>query len=135
MGIGVNTMVFTLVNAVLLKPLAVPHGERIVVLNNSNLAHRDDSMRISYPDFRDYRARAASDEQCVLNERGNPPAPYHMEHATAGLFDMLRIRPVLGRGFLSTDDKPGAAPVLLLGYGVWKDRYSSSPRSSAVRCA
>jgi hypothetical protein len=39
MGIGVNTMVFTLVNAVLLKPLAVPHGERIVVLSNSNLAH------------------------------------------------------------------------------------------------
>jgi hypothetical protein len=52
MGIGVNTMVFTLVNAVLLKPLAVPHGERIVVLSNSNLAHNDDSMRISYPDFR-----------------------------------------------------------------------------------
>src|SRR6202453_3607997 len=135
MGIGVNTMVFTLVNAVLLKPLAVPHGERIVVLSNSNHAHSDDSMRISYPDFRDYRAHvssvesmeAASDEQGVLSERGNPPAPYHMEHATAGLFDMLHIRPVLGRGFLSTDDKPGAAPVLLLGHGVWKDRYGSSP--------
>ncbi|MGB6826412.1 MAG: ABC transporter permease, partial [Terracidiphilus sp.] len=135
MGIGVNTMVFTLVNAVLLKPLAVPHGERIVVLSNSNLLHSDDSMRISYPDFRDYRAQvssvesmeAASDEQGVLSERGNPPAPFHMERTTAGLFDMLHIRPVLGRGFLSTDDKPGAAPVLLLGYGVWKDRYSGSP--------
>jgi hypothetical protein len=83
MGIGVNTMVFTLVNAVLLKPLAVPHGERIVVLRNSNLAHNDDSMRISYPDFRDYRAQvssmesmeAASDEQGVLSESANPPAP------------------------------------------------------------
>jgi predicted permease len=135
MGIGVNTMVFTLVNAVLLKPLAVPHGERIVVLSNSNLLHNDDSMRISYPDFLDYRAQvstaesmeAASDEQSVLSERGNPPAPYHMEHATAGLFDMLHVRPILGRGFLSTDDKPGAAPVLLLSYGVWKDRYGSSP--------
>jgi predicted permease len=135
MGIGVNTMVFTLVNAVLLKPLAVPHGERIVVLSNSNLAHSDDSMRISYPDFRDYRAQAssvesmeaASDVQAVISEPGNPPAPYRMEHATAGLFDMLHTRPILGRGFLSTDDKPGAAPVLLLGYGVWKDRYGGSP--------
>jgi putative ABC transport system permease protein len=135
MGIGVNTMVFTLVNAVLLKPLAVPHGERIVVLSNSNLAQNDDSMRISYPDFLDYRSQvssveameAASDVQAVLSERGNPPAPYHMEHATAGLFDMLHIRPILGRGFLPTDDKPGAPPVLLLGYGIWKDRYSSSP--------
>jgi putative ABC transport system permease protein len=135
MGIGVNTMVFTLVNAVLLKPLAVPHGDRIVVISNSNLAHRDDSMRISYPDFLEYRAQvssmesmeAASDEQGVLSEHGNPPAPYHMEHATAGLFDMLHTRPILGRGFLPTDDKPGAAPVLLLGYGVWKDRYGSSP--------
>jgi putative ABC transport system permease protein len=70
---------------------------------------------------------AASDVQAVLSERGNPPAPYHMEHVTAGLFDMLHIRPILGRGFLSTDDKPGAPPVLLLGYGVWKDRYSGSP--------
>src|SRR5580658_10598250 len=95
MGIGVNTMVFTLVNAVLLKPLAVPHGERIVVLSNSNLAHGDDSMRISYPDFREYRTQvssvesmeAASDAQAVLSERGNPPAPYHVEHATTGLFD------------------------------------------------
>lgn len=135
MGIGVNTMVFTLVNAVLLKPLAVPHGDRIVVLSNSNLAHRDDSMRISYPDFRDYRAQmssvesmeAASDVQAVLSEHGTPPAPYHMEHATSGLFEMLHIRPVLGRGFLSSDDKPGAPPVLLLGYGVWKDRYGGSP--------
>ena len=135
MGIGVNTMVFTLVNAVLLKPLGVPHGERIVVLSNSNLAHGDDTMRISYPDFLDYRAQvtsaesmqAASDEQGVLSERGNPPAPYHLENATAGLFDMLYVRPILGRGFLPTDDKPGAAPVLLLGYGVWKDRYGSSP--------
>jgi predicted permease len=135
MGIGVNTMVFTLVNAVLLKPLAVPGGDRIVVLSNSNLAHSDDSMRISYPDFLDYRAQvsslesmeAASDEPGVLSERGNPPETYHLEHATAGLFDMLHTRPVLGRGFLPTDDKPGAAPVLLLGYGVWKDRYSSSP--------
>src|SRR5580658_7343204 len=135
MGIGVNTMVFTLVNAVLLKPLAVPGGDRIVVLSNSNLAHSDDSMRISYPDFLDYRAQvsslesmeAASDEPGVLSERGNPPETYHLEHATAGLFDMLHTRPILGRGFLPTDDKPGAAPVLLLGYGVWKARFGSSP--------
>ncbi len=135
MGIGVNTMVFTLVNAVLLKPLAVPHGERIVVLSNSNLAHNDDSMRLSYPDFLDYRAQASSiermeaanDVQAVLSERGNPPAPYHMEHATTGLFDMLHIRPILGRGFLPADGQPGAEPVLLLSYGVWKDRYGGSP--------
>ena len=124
LGIGLNTMVFTLVNAVLLKPLAVPHGERIVVLSNSNLAHNDDSMRISYPDFRDYRAQvssvesmeAASDVQAVLSERGNPPAPYHMEHATAGLFDMLHI-PVSATGL--EDARSQHLPGLVVSHEAW----------------
>ena len=50
-----------------------------------------------------------------------------MERASSGIFEMLHVHPALGRGFLPGDDKPGAAPVVLLGYGVWKDRYGSSP--------
>ena len=46
---------------------------------------------------------------------------------SSGIFEMLHIRPVLGRGFLPDDDKAGAAPVVVLGYGIWKDRYASSP--------
>ncbi len=135
LGIGLNTMVFTLINAVLFKPVPVPGGAQLVAIRNRNVTQSDDSMRVSYPDFREYRTQnsslaaveAASDEEGVLSETGNPPQAYQMERASAGIFEMLHMQPILGRGFLSTDDKAGAAPVLVLGYGVWKDRYGSSP--------
>ena len=135
LGIGLNTMVFTLVDAVLLRPVGIPGGERLVVVINRNLNDGPDGRRVSYPDFREYQSQAsslealeaASDEGGVLSERGNPPQSYHLERASAGIFDMLHIRPVLGRGFAASDGQPGAALVLLLGYGVWKQRYNSSP--------
>ncbi|HYK37415.1 ABC transporter permease [Alloacidobacterium sp.] len=137
LGIGLNTMVFTLVNAVLFKPVPVPGGAQLVAIRNRNLTQNadDNAMRVSYPDFRDYRAQSSSlaaleasiGEEGVLGENGIPPQAYRMERASSGIFEMVHIQPILGRGFLPSDDKPGAAPVLILGYGVWKDRYGSSP--------
>src|SRR5271170_7386715 len=77
MGIGLNTMVFTLVNAVLLKPVGVPGGERLVAITHRNPTHGDEAMRLSLPELRDYRAQAsslesiegASDEEGVLGEQ------------------------------------------------------------------
>jgi len=135
LGIGLNTMVFTLINAVLYKPVPVPGGAQLVAIRSRNLSQDEHQMRVSYPDFRDYRAQnstlaaleAASDEQGVLSEQGNPPQAYMMERTSAGIFESLHIQPILGRGFLPSDDKPGSEPVLMLGYGIWKDRYNSSP--------
>jgi predicted permease len=135
LGIGANTMVFTLVNAVLLRPVAIPGGERLVVLSYSNVARGDRGMRMSFSDFRAYRdgnsslegIEAASSNDGVLSESGIPAQTYNLEEATTGLFSMLHMRPVLGRDFVASDGQPGAAPVVLLGYGVWKDRYNSSP--------
>jgi putative ABC transport system permease protein len=135
LGIGVNTMVFTLVDAVLFKPVAVRGGSRLVVITQQNLTQGDGSIRLSLPALRDYRSQASSlealeamsREDGVLSESGNPPQSYSMQRATPGIFDMLHVPPVLGRGFLPSDDKPGAPPVLLLGYGLWKERYGSSP--------
>jgi hypothetical protein len=57
LGIGLNTMVFTLINAVLFKPVPVPGGAQLVALANRDLKLRDNNtMRVSYPDFREYRA-------------------------------------------------------------------------------
>ena len=135
LGIGANTMVFTLVNAVLLRPLGVPGGERLVALTYSNPSRGDRGIRLSYPDFRAYRdgtsslesIEAASSNDGVMSDSGNPPQTYNLEEATTGLFDMLHMRPVLGRSFVANDGNAGAAPVVLLGYGVWKERYNSSP--------
>lgn len=135
LGIGLNTMIFTLVNGALFKPVPVPGGARLVSIRDRNLTQSNQAMRVSYPDFRDYRAQsssfeaieAASDENGVLSERGNPPQSYHLERASSGIFEMLHIPPVLGRGFLPADDTAGAEPVVLLGYAIWRDRYGSSP--------
>jgi putative ABC transport system permease protein len=134
LGIGLNTMVFTLVNAVLFKPVPVPGGERLVSVRNRNVAQSNNGMGVSYPDFRDYRAHAstfealeaAASQPAVLSERGNPPQPYRMDRVSSGIFEMLHIRPVLGRGFSSADGKPGAEPVVLLAYSVWQARYGGA---------
>jgi hypothetical protein len=135
LGIGANTMVLTLVNAVLLRPIAVPGGERLVALTYSNPSRGDRGISLSYPEFRAYRdggsslesIQAASSDDGVVSDRGNPPQTYALEEAATGLFDMLHTRPVLGRSFAAGDGVAGAAPVVLLGYGVWKERYDSSP--------
>ncbi len=134
LGIGLNTMVFTLVNAALFKPVPVPGGERLVAIRNTNAAEGQNGMQVSYPDFREFRAQmsslehleAALREDAVISEKGNPPSAYNTNLITAGMFDMLHIQPILGRGFARDDEKPGAPAVALLGYSVWKDRYGGA---------
>jgi predicted permease len=132
LGIGLNTMVFTLVNAVLYKPVSVPGGDRLVSVMGRNLAGDDRSLPFSYPDFQDYRAQATSfesfeaidDERGILSESDNPPHLYHVAHATAGLLAMVHTKALLGRAFLPTDDHAGAEPVVVLSYNVWQERYA-----------
>jgi predicted permease len=133
LGIGLNTMVFTLVNAALFKPVPVPGGSHLVAVTSHAPGNGND--RLSYPDLLDYRAQAhsfaalegASDEEGVLGEPGIPPQAYHLERTTTGVFSMLQIHPVMGRDFLPSDAFSGAAPVLVIGYTVWQNRYAGSP--------
>ena len=131
LGIGVNTTVFTLVNAVLFKPLPFAGGDRIVMIPATQAGQGRDTSSISYADFRDFRAGASSFEQLEaysgiaanVSEKGNPPERYRGARVTAGLFELLRLRPVLGRAFQTGDEKAGAESVMVIGHGVWKDRY------------
>ncbi len=135
LGIGLNTMVFTLINAALYKPVPVPGGDRLVAISGRNLAQDDRGMGISYPDFRELRQQASTLESVeaangalgILSEQGNPPRSYSMNRVSSGIFNMLHTQPVLGRSFIPSDDQPGAPAVLLLGYGIWNDRYGRSP--------
>lgn len=136
LGLGLNTMIFTIVNAALVKPVAVPGGDRLVAIRDvqATQSHGENSTGVSYPDFRDYRAQSSSFESMeaaaydegVISENGNPPRAYSLQLASAGIFESLHMPPILGRGFLPSDDRPGAEPVVVLGYGVWKERYNSS---------
>jgi putative ABC transport system permease protein len=135
MGIGLNTMVFTLVNAALFKPVPVPGGDRLMAIRGRNSEDPERGMGVSYPDFREFRKQAttlegleaANGAMGILSEQGNPPRNYSMNLVSSGIFAMLHIQAVLGRAFVASDDQPGAPPVLLLGYGIWNDRYGRSP--------
>lgn len=132
LGIGLKTMVFTLVNAVLYKPVSVPGGDRLVSIANRLHSRGDSSVPLSYPDFQDYRAQATSfesfeaidDERVILSESDNPPYLYHLTNSTAGLFEMVHTRAALGRAFLPADDRAGAEPVVVLSHKVWQERYA-----------
>ncbi len=135
LGIGLNTMVFTIVDAALLRPVPVPGGARLVAVAGRNLTRSDGDNRISWADLLDLRAQShtldglqgAADLEGVLGEPGNPPQAYHMERATTGIFSMLHMHPILGRDFQPSDAEPGAPPALIIGYTVWKERYNRSP--------
>ncbi|HKO14056.1 MAG TPA: ABC transporter permease [Acidobacteriaceae bacterium] len=135
LGIGLNTMVFTLVNAVLFKPVPVPNGERLVSIMGRNAAGGP-NQPMSWPDFQDYHAQASSfasfeattDQPGILSEAGIAPQQYHLSGATAGIFSMVQGKPLLGRAFLPADATPGAAPVLVISYNVWQERYGANPR-------
>lgn len=134
-GIGLNTAAFTLVNAVLFRPVPFPDGERLVVIGGRQASNPNATFSVSWADVQDYRAQSTSFEMiegasmanAVLSESGMAAERWRMARVTAGFFDLLRTAPILGRALNDTDTTPGAPPVVVLGHQVWQARYQSSP--------
>ena len=134
LGIGANTALFSVVNGVLLNPLAYPHSDRLVVIY-ATIAGLD-SAPIEYPNFLDWQhdsrsfasmaAYRSEDYTFIGNGEGERLDGYMI---SATFFDTLGIMPVLGRTFRVDDDQIGAAPVVVLSGGFWKRKFGSSPDS------
>jgi len=132
LGIGLNTMIFTLVNSVLHKPVPVPGGERLVSITDRSLARDDRNMPISYPDFVDYKAQTSFYEWLeatvgitgILSENDVAPQQFRISRATSGIFSMVHANAMLGRSFLPTDTQPSAPSIIVLGYDIWQERYA-----------
>jgi putative ABC transport system permease protein len=128
LGIGANTAIFSVVNAVLLRPLPYDQADALVFLNEKSPVL--DEMSISYPNFTDWRAQNQSFEKMGVYNRGS----YNLTGAgeaerivtaqmSADLFSVLRVNALHGRVFTNDEDKPGAAPVVVLSYGLWQRRF------------
>ncbi len=132
LGIGANTALFSVVNGVLLNPLAYPHSDRLAVIYG-RVAGLDNAV-IEYPNFLDWQrdsrsfalmgAYRSEDYNFIGNGEGERLSGYMI---SASFFDTLGIAPVLGRTFRVDDDQIGAAPVVLLSGGFWKRKFASSP--------
>ena len=128
LGIGANSAIFSVVNAVLLRPLPYDHAEQLVFLNEKSPVL--DEMSISYPNFSDWRAHNQTFEKMGVYNRGS----YNLTGAgeaeriitaqmSADLFSVLRVNALYGRVFTNEEDKPGATPVVVLSYGLWQRRF------------
>ena len=132
LGIGANTAIFTLVNTVMLRPAAVDRPDRLVELYT--LDSDGVPATSSYPDYRDYRDHQVWDGGAVayqltlLNRIQDGRSRIVFAEATSGnYFQVLGIRPVLGRAFTPADDAAGAPPTTILGYHYWQREFGARP--------
>ncbi len=129
LGIGANTAVFSVIEAVLLHPLPFRAPDRLVWLNGK--FPQTDEAGVSPPDFRDYRASNRSFDQMAAfgysakpaNLSGDKPEQVLATLASAYFFECLGIRPLLGRDFLLSDEQEATPQVAILGYGLWKRNF------------
>jgi predicted permease len=134
-GIGVNTTVFTLFNAALVRSLPFPEGDRILFLESVNLSRGGEGMDSSYPDFADFRDETKEFESLAafstdgynISDDATTPELLNGARVTANAFRTLRVKPVIGRDFAPGEDQPGADAVVLLSHGIWQDRYGADP--------
>jgi putative ABC transport system permease protein len=128
LGIGANSAIFSVVNAVLLRPLPYQESERLVFLNEKSAVL--DEMSISYPNFTDWRNHNQSFEKIGVYNR----ASYNLTgsgeaerivtgQVSADLFSVLRVNALHGRVFTNEEDKPGGTPVAVLSYPLWQRRF------------
>jgi len=140
LGIGANTAIFSVVNAVLLRPLPYTEPERLVALGGTD-ARKSDGPKTanscSYPDFFDWRERnrsfdsMAAYHSAIFTMTGNG-APAHLsgQVASAELFDVLKAKPYLGRVFTRGDEKvggEGTSRAAVISYGLWQKRFGADP--------
>lgn len=131
LAIGVNTMIFSMVNGVLLEPLPFAEPDRLMVLSESNPPLGVRRSGVSYANLRDWRERSRSfsaiagiqTRSLTIADRGEPER-YSGAAISWELFSTLGVRPALGRDFIADDDRAGAEPVVLLSDEVWRVRYS-----------
>jgi predicted permease len=139
LGIGANTTVFSLVNAVLLSPLPVHEPSRLVSLFTTDKANRGgffDFMNTSRPNFLDYREENEVFDGLVafmgvgLSVTGGQGEPEHIfgGMVSGDYFQALGVKPALGRAFLPEEDRtPGAHLVAILSHGLWQRRFGGDP--------
>src|SRR5262245_14839758 len=134
LGIGVNTAIFSIVNAVVLRPLAFKEPDRIVHLWERELKLGGDRYPLSPPNFIDYRDQSRVFEQIVAYRTQNfnftgvdEPERLDGARASAGVFAALGVPPLLGRAYRPEEEQPGQNRGVMISHGFWSRRLGSDP--------
>jgi predicted permease len=132
LGIGANTALFSVVNSVLLNPLPFPNPDELYAVYSKTAEFAQSS--ISYQNFLDWQKQTHSfsalsafrSDDYNLTGSGEPER-LHAHMISAEFFPALGLNPLLGRNFRPEEDRAGAGPVVVLGDGLWKRKFASSP--------
>jgi putative ABC transport system permease protein len=144
LGIGANTAIFSVVNAVLLRPLPYPHSEQLVLLRERLLGPSGfESGSVSYMNYLDWRAAQKSFTDLALartegvslsaSDGTSPPEAARAGRITASYLSILQVPPLIGRDLAEADDVPGAAKVALISERVWRKQFGALPTAIGQR--
>ena len=140
MGIGASTAMFGVLDAVVLQPLPFAQEERLVAGWKTSRTDTTRFIELSYPEFLEWRAQSKSFESLaalpttvygysyVLTGRRDPVA-IESTRVTAEFFDVLGVRPLLGRTLAATDDREGAQPIVVLTHAFWTNVLGADPEA------
>ena len=134
LGIGANTAIFTVVNAVLLKPLTYPDADRIVRFMNTSPEGNGDSS--SPVNFNQWRAQSSVFEDVSAYDFGGPgfnltgdaPEQVHGIHVSQSYFQLFGAHVLLGRTFTPQEDSPNGGNAVVISYGFWQRRFGGNPK-------
>jgi putative ABC transport system permease protein len=135
LGIGANTAIFSLVNAVVLQPLPFPEPDRLVWMYG-NIRNGGNRASVSPLDFLDYRSQNKTFEQfaasgtlpmSVTLTGSGEPERLQASGVTGNFFQAYGVSPALGRGFTLENEKPGQNQVTVLSYALWQKRFGGDP--------
>ena len=135
LGIGANTAIFSVINGVILRALPYKDPGRLVAVEE-RVQNSGEDYAFSYPDFLDVQRAAGSLESIAAYRNSgvnvtSPGEPAYVisRQVSAGFLSVLGVKPVSGREFRPEDDRRNAAPVAMIGYALWQERFSGSPRA------
>jgi predicted permease len=133
LGIGANTAIFSVINAVLVRPLPYPDPDRLMWVFGANESRHRDRNVVSPGDYLDWKSQNQVFERMagVYDIRmnltgGGEPIEVPVQLATADLFPLLGVHPILGRTYTAEEDTPGGPPVVVLSHGLWQRRFGGA---------
>jgi putative ABC transport system permease protein len=137
LGIGAISTIFSFVNGIMLRPLPYQEPERLVLLDETAFKQGSPSIRVSFPNFVDWRQQNNSFEDIACytaggfiissGAGGNEPEQLKCAFVNQGLFEILGVAPIIGRTFTADEDQRDHDQVVILSYGLWQRRFGSDP--------
>ncbi len=133
LGIGVNNMLFTILNAHTIRGLPILNAERVAYITTFD--DRNPDLGVSYPDYVDARdsahqfaaLAAFTNAPAIVSGDGRPAERFAATFVSANAFEVIGVRPVMGRGFAAEDERSESPDIAMLGQSAWQSRYGSDP--------